>query len=137
MAAPSAVAARWISAMSRHDLDDAVACFDPDYRDVAPARRGEAVVGLDEVRKNFARLFHDLPDLSAQILGAVDEGDRVWVEWRMQGTRSDGSRMEFTGVNIFGVRDDRFAWGRIYTELVRDSGGVDEQVRRMTGRSGA
>jgi hypothetical protein len=50
----------------------------------------------------------------------------------MQGTRPDGSSMTFVGVNIFGVADGRLAWGRIYTELVRDAGGVDAQVERMT-----
>jgi hypothetical protein len=35
-------------------------------------------------------------------------------------------------VNIFGVQDDRLGWGRIYTELVRDAGGIDAQIKRMT-----
>jgi hypothetical protein len=46
--------------------------------------------------------------------------------------------MEFVGVNIFEVDEERFRSGRIYTELVRDAGGVEQQVARMTGatRSG-
>lgn len=132
MAAPREVATRWVDAMSAHDLDAAVACFAPDYRDEAPARRGEFVEGSDQVRANFARLFADLPDLRAELLDAVDDGDRVWMEWRMKGTRRDGSRMEFIGVNVFGVRADRFAWGRIYTELVREMGSAADQVDRMT-----
>jgi hypothetical protein len=62
----------------------------------------------------------------------VEDGETVWLEWRMQGTRPDGSSMTFVGVNIFDIADDMLARGRIYTELVRDAGGVDAQVERMT-----
>lgn len=59
------------------------------------------------------------------------------MEWRMFGTRRDGTPMEFVGVNIFGVQDQQFVWGRIYTELVRDDGGIETQIQRMTkGESG-
>ena len=50
----------------------------------------------------------------------------------MHGTRRDGTQMEFVGVNIFGVRDEQFIWGRIYPELVRDVGGIEAQIERMT-----
>lgn len=40
--------------------------------------------------------------------------------------------MEFVGVNIFEVEDDQFQSGRIYTELVREAGGVEQQLERMT-----
>ena len=62
----------------------------------------------------------------------MEDGDTVWIEWRMCGTRRDGTAFEFAGVNLFGVRDEQFVWGRIYTELVRDAGGIDAQIERMT-----
>mgnify|MGYP001035415610 CR=1 FL=1 len=127
-----AVAARWVRALSAHDLEAAVACFAVDYHDEAPARRGESVRGIAQVRANFAALFRELPDLRAELLGAVADGDTVWMEWRMRGARADGSPIEFVGVNVFGVRDGRFAWGRIYTELSRTVGGIDAQIARMT-----
>lgn len=129
---PVEVAARWTHALSEHDLEAAVACFHPEYRDHAPARRGEVVEGRERVQANFARLFADLPDLRAELLSAAEEHDTVWMEWRMWGTRSDGTPMEFVGVNIFEVEDDQFRSGRIYTELVRDAGGVEQQLERMT-----
>jgi ketosteroid isomerase-like protein len=132
MGDPRAVAERWTRALSEHDVEAAVACFDPDYEDEAPARPGESVKGQENVRRNFETLFQDVPNLRAEILSAVVDGDSVWMEWRMHGTRSNGTPFEFAGVNIFGVREDRFAWGRIYTELVRDAGGVDGQLQRMT-----
>jgi hypothetical protein len=54
----------------------------------------------------------------------------------MWGTRSNGTPFEFAGVNIFEVRHDRFIRGRIYTELVRDAGGIEAQIERMR-RGGA
>ena len=132
MTDPQAVAERWTQAITAHDLEAAVACFAPDYRDEAPARRGESVVGRDQVRTNFAALFQDIPDLRADLLHAVTQGDTVWVEWRMAGTRRDGTPMKFVGVNIFGLQNQQFVSGRIYTELVRDAGGFKTQIRRMT-----
>lgn len=129
---PRTVVERFTQAITAHDLEAAVACFAPDYRDEAPARRGESFVGRDQVRKNFAALFHDIPDLRADLLHAVTQGDTVWMEWRMSGTRRDGTPMEFVGVNIFEVQNQQFVWGRIYTELVRDAGGIGTQIQRMT-----
>ena len=127
-----ALVERWLGAMTAHDLEAAVACFAPDYHDEAPARRGEFVDGNQKVRENFAELFQGIPDVCAELLRTVTDDDSVWLEWRMHGTRRDGTPMEFAGVNIFGVRDDQFVWGRIYTELVRDSGGITAQIERMT-----
>jgi limonene-1,2-epoxide hydrolase len=126
------VVERWTQALTDHDLEAAISCFAPDYRDRAPARRGEEVLGRDQVRANFAALFESIPDLRAELLGRVADGSTVWMEWRMSGTRADGTPMEFVGVNIFEVEGGSFTEGRIYTELVRDSGGIDSQVDRMT-----
>lgn len=129
---PKRVAELWVDALTRHDLDTAVGCFAADYSDLAPARRGETVQGRERVRENFVQLFASIPDLRAEILSSVADRETVWVEWRMRGTRAGGTRMEFVGVNLFGVEEGRFRWGRIYTELVRDAGDVDAQIDRMT-----
>jgi ketosteroid isomerase-like protein len=133
MASPTAIAESFVAAISRHDPDAVASCFALDYEDVAPARRGEVVRGRDEVRANFEHLFAAMPDVTASILNVVERGNEAWIEWRMSGARPDGSAMEFVGVNIFVVEDDAFRWGRIYTELARDAGGIEAQVGRMTG----
>lgn len=127
------VAVRWTRALTDHDLDGAVACFHPDYRDESPARPGEVVEGREQVRANFARLFSDLRDLRAEVLRTSGDDRTLWMEWRMSGTRKDSSPMEYAGVNIFDVEADQFVRGWIYTELVRDAGGVGAQLDRMTG----
>lgn len=129
---PADLVRRWVSALSEHDVDEAADCFAESYFDQAPARRGEEVHGREEVRRNFERVFAELPDLRAEALGIAINGHQVWLEWRMYGTRRDGTTMEFAGVNVFEVIGGRFGTGRIYTELVRDAGGIEGQVGRMT-----
>jgi limonene-1,2-epoxide hydrolase len=129
---PEQVVERWVRALTDHDLEAAVACFASEYRDRAPARLGEEVIGREQVRANFAALFASISDLRAELLGRVVDGTTVWMEWRMSGTRTDGTPMEFVGVNIFEVDGGVFTKGRIYTELVHDRGGIDSQVDRMT-----
>lgn len=129
---PRQIIEKWIHAINQRDVDAVVACFSENYEDEAPARRGESVRGRDQVRKNFERLFQSMPDIEAELRAIVEDGDAGWMEWIMRGTRPDGSRMEFAGVNVFVVRDGLLHRGRIYTELVRDVGGLDAQVDRMT-----
>jgi len=127
----SDVVKRWIQGISAHDLDQVAGCFAVGYEDEAPARRGEFVRGRDQVRQNFERFFTSMPDVHSELRGTIDQGDTVWMEWSMEGTRPDGTRMEFVGVNIFEVKNDSFVSGRIYTELIRDAGGLDAQIERM------
>lgn len=131
---PRAPAERWVRALCHHDLEAAAACFAEDYRDEAPLRPGEHVAGRAGVRANVTRLFEAIPDLRAEIVRAVADGDTVWMEWRMRGTRTDGSPFEFAGVNLFGVVAGEFVWGRIYSDFVAPRGGIDAQLARMTGQ---
>lgn len=133
MTRPSEAAEAFVAAISRHDPDAVARSFAEDYEDEAPARRGEVVRGRDEVRANFARMFTSMPDVHATIIRLAERENEVWMEWRLSGTRGDGSSMEFVGVNIFGISHGTFAWGRIYTELARSAGGIETQLARMTG----
>jgi ketosteroid isomerase-like protein len=126
------VVEQWIQAINAQDVDGIVACFAEDYTDEAPARLGEVVHGRDQVRRNFERLLTGMPDIRAELRDHADHGDTVWMEWAMRGTRIDGTRMEFAGVNVFEVKDGLLRRGRIYTELVRDGGGLEAQIERMT-----
>ena len=129
---PAEVAESFVAAISRHDPDAVARCF-ADYEDEAPARPGEVVQGRDQVRANFARMFTSIPDVRATIVRLAEREDEAWIEWRLTGTRDDGTTMDFVGVNIFGVADGVFRWGRIYTELARSAGGIEAQLARMTG----
>jgi hypothetical protein len=58
------------------------------------------------------------------------DGEVVWSEWEMTGTRRDGSAHLMRGVVIFGVRGGLAQWARLYLEPV-DLGDdtVDDAVR--------
>jgi len=129
---PQVVIERWVAAMDAHDIEAAAACFAENYRDEKPTRPGQDFQGRDRVRKNFSALFAEIPDLKAQLLGAVTDAGTVWMEWRMSGTRTDGTRFAFAGVNLFGVDEGVITWGRIYSDLVQETGDIDAQIERMT-----
>ena len=67
---------------------------------------------------------------------AVD-GDAVWSEWEMGGTRPDGVPQMLRGVVIFGVSGTQFGWARFYLEPVdADEGGVDAAVGKIVEAEG-
>jgi ketosteroid isomerase-like protein len=118
-------------AQNRHDLDAFVACFDPTYDSQQPLHPDRAFVGSQQVRQNWAEIFAGVPDFRAELLRSAEEGDTGWAEWHWHGTRADGTRLDMRGVTIFGIRDDRVVWGRLYLEDVEGGQGIDQAVRHM------
>jgi ketosteroid isomerase-like protein len=127
----SDVIERLRDAQNRHDLDAFVACFDPAYRSEQPAHPDRAFVGSEQVRSNWAAIFAGVPDFRARLLRSAFQDDTGWAEWHWHGTRTDGTRLDMRGVTIFGVRDGRIVWGRLYLEDVETGQGIDQAVRRM------
>jgi ketosteroid isomerase-like protein len=127
---------RLVRATNEHDLDALVACFADDYRNETPVHPARSFQGQEQVRRNWEQIFAFVPDLRANVLEAVIDGDTAWTEWEMTGTRRDGSAHQMRGVIVFGVQDDRARWARFYLEPVDpDSGGVDDAVREQVVRA--
>ena len=134
----AALLERLVTAASGHDLDAMVVCFAPDYRNETPAHPAQGFTGRDQVRRNWEQIFAVMPDLTATVLRSACDGEVVWSEWQMTGTRPDGIAMQMAGVVIFGVRGEQFAWARFYLEPVQAGGpDVDETVRQRVGAAGA
>jgi SnoaL-like domain len=86
------------------------------------------------VRQNWSQIFAGVPDLQARLPRMTVDGDTVWTEWDIAGTRGDGAAFLMRGVSIFGVTDGRLAWVRFYLEPVEEtSGDVDTHTRRVVG----
>ena len=119
-------------AQNAHDLDAFVACFDPRYRSEQPVHPDRAFVGAEQVRTNWAEVFAGVPDFRAELLRSAHQGDTGWGEWHWHGTRGDGTRLDMRGVTIFGVRDGRILWGRLYLEDVAGGQTIDQAVHHMT-----
>ena len=129
------VVARLQTAMNAHDIEAFVACFAEDYESVQPAHPDRAFRGRDQVRANWSEVFAGVPDFHAEIVGVTAVGDTTWSEWRWQGTQADGGRLDMAGVIVFGLRDDRLAWARLYVEPVEEQGaGIQAAVRDMTAK---
>jgi ketosteroid isomerase-like protein len=125
---------RLAAAANGHDLDALVGCFAPDYRNETPAHPAQGFTGRDQVRRNWELIFAVMPDLTARVLRSCGDGEVVWSEWEMTGTRADGGTQQMAGVILFGVRDGRFSWARFYLEPVQAGGpDVNQALRQRTG----
>ena len=123
---PAAVVARLLDAINAHDLEAMVACFADDYVNEWPAHPQRGFRGSEQVRRNWSQIFAGVPDLRARLLRMTVDGDTVWTEWDLTGTRRDGAAHLMRGVSIFGVAEGRLAWVRFYLEPVEEtSGDVD------------
>jgi hypothetical protein len=136
MSEAQAVVDRLAQATNDHDLDALVACFADDYDNATPAHPTRSFTGREQVRRNWEQIFAFVPDVRAEVLASVVDGDTVWSEWHMSGTRGDGSAHEMRGVILFGVHSGAVAWARFYLEPVdADAGTVDEAVRAQVART--
>ena len=123
-------------ATNAHDIEALVDCFADDYRNDTPAHPGRSFDGQAQVRLNWEQIFAAVPDIRAEVIASAVEGDVVWSEWEMGGTRRDGAQHLMRGVIVFGVRGDRAEWARFFLEPV-DPGDDDATaaVRRIIGSS--
>ena len=133
----AALLERLAGTVNRHDLDALAGCFAPGYRNETPAHPARGFTGRGQVRRNWEQIFAFVPDITARVLRSCTDGDVVWSEWEMTGTRRDGSVHQMAGVVVFGVRDGRFSWARFYLEPVQAAGADASEAVRRHVRAGA
>jgi hypothetical protein len=121
------IAERLEAAMNAHDIDAFVALFAPDYDSAQPAHPDRAFTGSEQVRANWSEIFAGVPDFRAELLRSSSDGDTLWTEWEWT-----GAGLHMAGVIVFGVRDERFAWARLYVEPVEQGEGIEAAVREMS-----
>src|SRR6185312_9102530 len=135
---PSALVDRIVTATNRHDLDALVDCFAQDYVNETPVHPTRGFTGREQVRRNWSQLFSAMPDLRCRVLARAVDGDDVWSQWEMRGTRHDGSLSQTAGVIVFTVVDGRAQRVRFILEPV-DTGTstVDDAVAAAAGPAAA
>lgn len=112
-----------------------VDCFALDFVNETPAHPARSFRGRDQVRKNWAQIFGAVPNIEAEMVASAHDGDTVWTEWEMRGTRLDGAPHLMRGVSIFQVSGEEFTSVRFYLEPVEQGGvGVDAAVQSGLGR---
>ena len=127
---PLATIQRLLQATNARDVERIAACFADDYVLASPAHPARSFRGKEQVRSNWTRMLAGVPDLEARLLRSAAEGDTVWTEWEMSGTRRDGAAHQMVGVFIFGVGGGLIRWGRMFLEPVELAGATMEGALR-------
>ena len=119
-------------AFNTHDIDALVAFFDESYYSEQPVHPDRTFQGQQQVRKNWASNFNEMPDFTAKLLRHAISNNSIWAEWEWQGTRQDKSRLLMRGVTIMGVENSKIKWGRLYVEPVEMNGkGIEAAVEEV------
>lgn len=127
---PRLVVERLQRAMNNRDIDEFVDCFDPLYHTEQPTHPDKAYRGRERIHKEWTEIFRRLPDFQAKLIRSAVEQDVVWAEWHWSGTQRSKARVDLLGVAIFGVRNNRLTWGRLYMEPFQKPGAGIEAITR-------
>lgn len=99
-------------AWNRHDIDAIMSYMTEDCifdASAGPEVCGEHSAGRDAVQGAFTAVWRDYPDAHWGNPRHFVCGDRGVSEWTFTGTRSDGSRVEVNGCDLFTFREGRIA----------------------------
>ncbi len=127
------VLSRLMDATNAHDLDALVDCFATGYRNETPGHPSRGFQGNGQVRSNWAQIFTFVPDVHAVVLNHAVNGEEIWSEWEMTGTRLDHTEHWMRGVIVFHLADGRAASARFYLEPVDETASsIDATIQRQT-----
>ena len=93
-----------LKAIMFHMTDDCVfeASMGPDFD-------GEKFTGQEQVRSAFENVFTTFPDAHWGNARHFISGNRGFSEWIFTGTKSDGTKVEVTGCDLFTFKDGKIA----------------------------
>ena len=103
---------RFADAWNRHDLDALMSMMTDDCvfeSSAGPDVNGQRSEGKDAVRAAYAAVFAAFPDAQWANPRHFIAGDRGVSEWTFTGTKSDGTRVEVNGCDVFTFRDGSIA----------------------------
>ena len=99
-------------AFNAHDLKAIMAHLTDDCvfeASAGPDANGEKFSGQEQVRKAFEQVFATYPDAHWGAAKHVVSGDRGFSEWIFTGTKTDGTKVEVTGCDLFTFRNGKIA----------------------------
>ena len=93
-----------VKAIMSHMTDDCVfeASAGPDFN-------GEKFKGQQQVKEAFEKVFETFPDAHWGNARHFISGDRGFSEWIFTGTKTDGTKVEVTGCDLFTFKDGKIA----------------------------
>ena len=104
-------------AWNRHDVDALMTFMTQDCvfeSSAGPDVCGTRYAGRNAVRAGFAEVWKTFPDAHWGNAKHFVHGDRGVSEWIFTGTRTDGSRVEVHGCDVFTFRDGKIALKNSY-----------------------
>lgn len=104
-------------AWNRHDIDALMTFMTDDCvfeSSAGPDICGTRYAGHEAVRAGFAEVWMTFPDASWGSARHFVHGERGVSEWTFTGTRTDGSRVEMHGCDLFTFRDGKIALKNSY-----------------------
>lgn len=111
--------ARLADALNAHEPAQVAAAFTEHYHCEVPMHPERGFTGNAQVRQNYIEIFDRIPDLRAEVLRWISNGDVSWSEWEMTGTGPGDSSVILRGVVIADAPDGGpIAHTRFYIEPV-------------------
>lgn len=104
-------------AWNRHDADSLMSFMTDDCvfeASAGPDVCGMRYVGRDAVRAGYADVWAIFPDANWGNARHFVQGDRGVSEWTFTGTRTDGTRVEVNGCDVFMFRNGKIALKNSY-----------------------
>lgn len=122
-----------VSSVNSRDVDRLVNCFAEGFLNITPAHPARGFVGREQVRRNWSAIFGAVPDITAAVVAHAADGETIWTEWTMDGTRRDGAAHHMRGVVIFTIAGSQATSARFYLEpLDTSTGDADSAVAAVT-----
>jgi ketosteroid isomerase-like protein len=113
---------RFARAWNAHDVDALLSMVTPDCiydASTGPHLYGARYQGHDELRRAFVGVWTAVPDAQWQDARHQVWGDRGLSEWTFLGTRkSDGTRVDSQGIDLFLFRGDLIAHKDTFRKMV-------------------
>jgi len=132
MATTADIAKRYFTALAAHDLDGAIACWQPGGVDRFVGV--QELIAPDGVRQYFGELFAAFPDFWFEILDLTTYRNRSAVRWRARGTFAgpgtfmgfapNGASIDLEGCDVVTVTDELITHNDAYL----DSGDLARQL---------
>lgn len=99
-------------AFNAHDIEAIMSHMTEDCvfeASAGPEVNGEKFTGQAQVKKAFEIVFATFPDARWNNPRHFISGDRGFSEWTFTGTKTDGTKVEVTGCDIFTFKDGKIA----------------------------
>jgi ketosteroid isomerase-like protein len=102
----------FVDAFNAHDIKAIMLHMTGDcifQASAGPDADGEKFSGQDQVAKAFEDVFKTFPDAQWSNAKHFFSGNRALSEWIFTGTKSDGTKVEVTGCDVFTFKDGKIA----------------------------